>query len=238
MNTFEKNATVVLVHGAWADGSSWSRVIEPLRAAGLGVVCAPIPLSNLSEDIAAVTHTVERVQGPMLLAGHAYGGAPMAGVQNECVKGLVYIAALAPDAGETVAEVFYREKPHPQAPTLVPDDRGYIWMPESGFANAFAQNAPQETLVILNAIQRPISVKCIQEKAPVPAWKSGPSWFLVAEQDRMISSTTQRFMAERMKAKILPRPVDHTPSITAPEAVVEVLLEAANSVLKKRNSSA
>jgi pimeloyl-ACP methyl ester carboxylesterase len=132
-----------------------------------------------------------------------------------------------------VAEVFYREKPNPQAPTLAPDARGYIWMPESGYGNAFAQNAPQETLVILHAIQRPLSVKCIQEKAPVPAWKSKPSWFLVAEEDRMIPPTTQRFMAERMKAKVFARLVDHTPSITAPKVVVEVLIEAANSVLKK-----
>jgi pimeloyl-ACP methyl ester carboxylesterase len=233
MNTFEKNATVILAHGAWADGSSWSRVIEPLRQAGLRVVCAPIPLSSLSEDIAAVTQVIEMAQGPVLLAGHAYGGAPIAGVTSERVKGLVYIAALAPDAGETVAEVFYREKPHPQAPQLVPDGRGCIWMPESGFANAFAQNATPETLVILNAIQRPISVKCIQEKAPVPAWKSKPSWFLVAEQDRMIPPTAQRFMAERMKARVVARPVDHTPSITAPDVVVEILLEAANAVLKK-----
>jgi pimeloyl-ACP methyl ester carboxylesterase len=180
-----------------------------------------------------VTQVVERVQGPVLLAGHAYGGAPIAGVTSERVKGLVYIAALAPDAGETVAEVFYREKPHPQAPPLAPDGRGYIWMPESGFANAFAQNAPSATLIILNAIQRPISVKCIQEKAPVPAWKSRPSWFLVAEEDRMIPPVTQRFMAERMKAKVLAHAVDHTPSITAPKVVIDILLEAANSVLKK-----
>ncbi len=233
MNTFEKNASVVLVHGAWADGSSWSRVIAPLRAAGLGVVCAPIPLSSLSEDIAVVTQVVERIDGPVILAGHAYGGAPMAGVTDERVKGLVYIAALAPDAGETVAQVFYRENPHSQAPQLAPDTQGYIWMPESGFANAFAQRAPQETLVILNAIQRPISVKCIQEKAPAPAWKSRPSWYLVAEEDRMIPPTTQRFMAERMKAKISAHAVDHTPSITAPKVVVDVLLEAANSILKR-----
>jgi pimeloyl-ACP methyl ester carboxylesterase len=180
-----------------------------------------------------VSLVIDRIEGPVLVAGHAYGGAPMAGVTSDRLKGLVYIAALAPDEGETVAEVFYREKPHPQAPALAPDTRGYIWMPESGFANAFAQNASPETHVILNAIQRPISVKCIQEKSPVPAWKSRPSWFLVAEQDRMIPVATQRFMAERMKATISAHPVDHTPSITAPEIVLGVLLRAANSVLKK-----
>jgi pimeloyl-ACP methyl ester carboxylesterase len=179
MSTFEKNATVVLVHGAWADSSSWNAVIGPLRKAGLGVLCAPVPLSSLSEDVAMVSQIIDRIEGSVLVAGHAYGGAPMAGVTSNRLKGLVYIAALAPDEGETVAEVFYREKPHPQAPALAPDARGYIWMPESGFANAFAQNAPPETHVILNAIQRPISMKCIQEKAPVPAWKSRPSWYLV-----------------------------------------------------------
>jgi pimeloyl-ACP methyl ester carboxylesterase len=233
MSTFEKNATVVLVHGAWADSSSWNAVIGPLRKAGLGVLCAPVPLSSLSEDVAMVSQIIDRIEGSVLVAGHAYGGAPMAGVTSNRLKGLVYIAALAPDEGETVAEVFYREKPHPQAPALAPDARGYIWMPESGFANAFAQNAPPETHVILNAIQRPISMKCIQEKAPVPAWKSRPSWYLVAEQDRMIPVATQRFMAERMKATVSTHPVDHTPSITAPKIVVEVLLKAANSVLKK-----
>jgi pimeloyl-ACP methyl ester carboxylesterase len=233
MNTFEKNATVILAHGAWADGSSWSRIIEPLRQAGLRVICAPMPLTSLAEDIATVARVVEMVEGPVILAGHAYGGAPIAGVTSERVKGLVYIAALAPDAGETVADVFYREKPHAKAPQLAPDAHGFIWMPESGFGNAFAPNAAPETWAILNSVQRPINVKCIQEKAPVPAWKSKPSWFLIAEEDRMIPAKTQHFMAERMKAKILTRTVDHTPSITAPEVVVEILLAAANAVLKK-----
>jgi pimeloyl-ACP methyl ester carboxylesterase len=105
-------------------------------------------------------------------------------------------------------------------------------MPETGYPNAFAQNAAPETLAILNAIQRPINVKCIQEKAPVPAWKSKPSWFLVAEDDRMIPPKTQHFMAERMKATIHSHRVDHTPSITAPGHVLEVLMEAANATLK------
>ncbi|MGA3267571.1 MAG: alpha/beta hydrolase [Verrucomicrobiota bacterium] len=232
MNDYAKKASIILVHGAWADGSSWSRVIEPLMEAGLGVVCAPVPLTSLSDDIAVVSRVVERIEGPVILAAHAYGGAPIAGVTSQRVKGLVYIAALAPAEGETVADVFYREKPHPEAPQLAPDAYGFIWMPETGFANAFAQNAGPDTLAILNAIQRPLSVKCIQEKAPVPAWKSKPSWFLVAEEDRMIAAKTQRFMAERMKAKIHAHPVDHTPSITAPKYVADLLIEAADATLK------
>jgi len=231
MNTYVKNATVVLVHGAWADGSSWSQLVGPLKEKGLGVVCAPIPLTSLSDDIAAVTRVVDMLEGPILLAGHAYGGAPIAGVTSEKVKGLVYIAALAPAEGETVAEVFYREKPHAKAPQLAPDTQGFIWMPETGFADAFAQGADPDTLVILNAVQRPINVKCIQEKAPVPAWKSRPSWFLVAEDDRMIAPKTQHFMAERMRAMVHSRHVDHTPSITAPGHVLQILIEAANATL-------
>jgi|SRR5215469_1872608 len=232
MSNYAKNATVVLVHGAWADGSSWSRVIGPLMEAGLGVVCAPIPLTSLLDDIAVVSRVVEKIEGPVILAAHAYGGAPIASVASQRVKGLVYVAALAPDEGETVAEVFYREKPHPKAPQLAPDAYGFIWMPETGFANAFAQNAAPDTLTVLNAIQRPISVNCIREKAPVPSWKSKPSWFLVAEEDRMIAPKTQRFMAERMKAKIHSYPVDHAPSITAPKQAVDVLIEAADATLK------
>ena len=232
MNTYAKKAAIVLVHGAWADGSSWSQLVRPLKEMGLGVVCAPIPLTTLADDIAAVSRVVEMLEGPVILAGHAYGGAPIAGITSERVKGLVYIAALAPAEGETVAEVFYREKPHPKAPQLAPDACGFIWMPETGYANAFAQNSNPETLAILNAIQRPINVKCIQEKAPVPAWKSKPSWFLVAEDDRMIPSKTQHFMAERMKATIHSREVDHTPSITAPGHVLQILIEAANTTLR------
>lgn len=232
MNTYAKKATVVLVHGAWADGSSWSQLVGPLKAKGLGVICAPIPLTSLSDDIAAVNRVVDMLEGPVLLAGHAYGGAPIAGVTCEKLKGLVYIAALAPAEGETVAEVFYREKPHAKAPQLAPDTHGFIWMPETGFGEAFAQNASPETLTILNAIQRPINVKCIQEKAPVPAWKSKPSWFLVAENDRMITPKTQHFMAERMKANVHSRDVDHAPSITAPDEVLQVLIEAADATLR------
>ena len=231
MNTFSKDATVVLVHGAWADCSSWNSVILPLTQSGLNVVCAPIPLTSLTDDISTLNRTIERTKGPLVLAGHAYGGAVIGGIENDRVKAVVYIAALAPDEGETVAEVFYREKPHSQSPELAPDAHGYIWMPESGFGNAFAHNAPSDLATILHATQRPISVHCIQEKAPSPNWKRKPSWFLIAEDDRMINPRAQHFMAQRMGAKTSSMAVDHTPSITAPDSVVKVLLQAAKTVL-------
>jgi len=232
MNLFSKHATVVLVHGAWADGSSWNLVVLPLLHEGLKVVCAPIPLTSLSDDIAALDCVLERIEGPVLLAGHAYAGAVIGGTKSEQVRSLVYIAALAPDEGETVAQVFYREEPHPQAPHLQPDAHGLIWMPDEGFQNAFAQNASKDQKAISAAGQRPISVRCIQEPAPRPAWRSEPSWFLIATEDRMISPKTQQFMADRMAAKARVREVDHTPLLTAPEVVVEIICEAAGETLR------
>jgi pimeloyl-ACP methyl ester carboxylesterase len=218
--------SVVLVHGAWADGSSWNSVIRLLQARGVHVIAAPIPLTSLSDDVKALDRALERTKGPVVLGAHAYAGAVIAATRNERVQGLVFIAALAPDEGETVGEVFTREKPHPQAPQLAPDAHGFMWMPDEGFPAAFAQNAPREQTALFAAVQRPIALACIQEKAPPPAWKHKPSWYLVAEEDRMISPKTQQFMAQRMKARIRTEKVDHTPLVTAPNPVVEVFAEA------------
>ena len=227
MSSSLQNGTVVLVHGAWADGYCWSNVILPLRNQGLKVTAAPIPLTSLTDDAAVLRRVIERTTGPVILVGHAYAGAVIAAVLDDRVKSLVYIAALAPDEGETVADVFYRTAPHPKAPQLAPDAHGLIWMPEEGFGCAVAHKASPDQLAIMAAVQRPIAVQCIQEKAPAPAWKKTPSWYLVAEEDRMIIPETQRFMATRMDATIRAHNVDHTPMYTAPEVVVDVILEAA-----------
>ena len=129
-----------------------------------------------------------------------------------------------------MAEVFCREQSHPQAPQLTPDAHGVIWMPDEGFGSAFAQHASAEQAALFAATQRPISVACIQEKAPRPAWKKLPSWYLLAEEDRMINPKTQRFMAERAGACIRSEKVDHTPLVTAPIVVVEVILDAVSNV--------
>jgi pimeloyl-ACP methyl ester carboxylesterase len=141
--------SVVLAHGAWADGSSWSEVIAPLLSDGLHVLAAPLPLTSLSDDVAALDCALERTNGPVVLVAHAYAGAVIGATTNERVRSLVFIAALAPDEGETVAELFYREKPHPQAPQLAPDAHGLIWMPHEGFSIAFAQHASLERLHFL-----------------------------------------------------------------------------------------
>jgi pimeloyl-ACP methyl ester carboxylesterase len=224
---FPENSAVVVVHGAWADGSSWKEVILLLGKQGLQVVAAPLPLTSLSDDIVALNRTIARTKGPVIVAGHAYAGAVIAAANEERVKALVYVAALAPEEGETVAQVFYRDQAHPQAPTLAPDKDGWIWMPEEGFSNAFAQHATPDQIALCKAVQRPIALKCIQEPAPKPAWRSKPSWFLIAEQDRMINPKTQHFMAKRMQAVTRSFAVDHTPLLTAPENVVEVIMAAA-----------
>ncbi len=230
--TDSKNAAIVLAHGAWADGTSWEPVLRRLAKQGFPVIAAPLPLTGLSDDAAALRRTIARTQGPVIVAGHAYAGAVIATATDERVKALVYVAALAPDEGETVAQVFYRDESHPQAPQLAPDEDGFIWMTEAGFDRAFAQNATAEQIALCKAVQRPIAVKSIQEPAPVPAWKSKPSWYLLAEQDRMINPKTQRFMAERMKATVRSFAVDHAPLLTAPDKVVEVILEAAITTLR------
>jgi pimeloyl-ACP methyl ester carboxylesterase len=218
--------TVVLVHGAWADGSSWAKVIGPLAADGIKVVAAPLPLTSFRDDVSALDRTLERVTGPVVLVGHAYAGAVIAATRSEKVQALVYVAALAPDEGETVADVFYRIEPHPQAPKLAPDGHGLIWLPEAAFAAAFAQHATTEELAVLTAVQRPISPACITVPVGRPLWKDRPTWFLVAEEDRMIVGENQRFMAERMNARTRSHPVDHMPLVTAPSVVVNIIRDA------------
>ncbi|MGH7101209.1 MAG: alpha/beta fold hydrolase [Acetobacteraceae bacterium] len=231
-----KDVSVVLVHGAWADGSSWAKIIAPLTADGFKVVAAPLPLTSFHDDAAALDRTLERVAGPVVLVGHAYAGAVIGATQSEKVKALVYVAALAPDEGETVADVFYRAPPHPEAPRLAADDHGLIYLPEAAFATAFAQHASAGEQALLAAVQRPIARACITVSMGRPLWKDRPSWFLVAEQDRMIVSEIQHFMATRMKARVRSHQVDHAPLVTAPGAVVSIVLEAANDAAGEQRS--
>jgi pimeloyl-ACP methyl ester carboxylesterase len=228
MSTGAQSATVVLVHGAWADGSSWSDVIRPLQERSFKVIAAPIPLTSLSDDVQAVNRVLRRTSGPLVLAAHAYAGAVISACDEPRIKSLVYIAALTPAEGETVADVFYRGARHPMSPNLAPDADGIIWMPDESFATAFAQNASAARIQLLTSTQRPIAMPCLQERAPRPAWLQKPAWCLIAEEDRMIPPVTQHFMADRIKARTRAEKVDHTPLVTAPSLVVETILEAAS----------
>ncbi|WP_428538932.1 alpha/beta fold hydrolase [Rhodopila sp.] len=228
------NGTVVLAHGAWADGSSWGKVIGLLRARGVRAVAAALPLSSLADDVAALDRCLERVEGPVVLAGHAYAGAVIAESRCEKVGSLVYIAALALDQGETVADVFYRAAPHPKAPKLAPDAHGMIWLPAQAFSEAFAPRASAEEQAVLAAVQRPIAAACIGVKVGLPRWRDLPSWFLLAGEDRMIAGETQRFMANRMRATLETHPVDHMPLVTAPDVVAGIILRAAAETISRQ----
>jgi pimeloyl-ACP methyl ester carboxylesterase len=221
-----EKATVILVHGAWADGSSWSRVIGELRAQGLHAIAAPLPLTTLADDVAALVRVIERAGDPVVLVGHAYAGAVVGATRHANVKSLVYVAALAPDEGETVADVFTRTAPHPLAPQVAPDANGLMWLPEEAFANAFAPQASADEQAVLAAVQRPIAIDCITVPVGRPRWRDLPSWYLVSEEDRLISGENQRFMAGRMGAAIVSHPLDHSPMIAAPAAVTAVIRSA------------
>jgi hypothetical protein len=224
------HVSVVLVYGAWADGSSWSKVIGPLKADGMKVVAAPLPLTSLPDDIAALGWVLERLDGPVVLAGHVYGGAVIAETRDPKVASLVYIAGLAPEEGEIVGDIFYRGQPHPKAPELKPDPHGLVWLPDEAFADAFAPKASPEEQAILAAVQRPINVACIGVRVERPRWKDGSSWVLIAEDDRMVNPETQHFTAKRMGAHARTRPVDHTPVVTAPADVADIILDAVRDV--------
>jgi pimeloyl-ACP methyl ester carboxylesterase len=230
----ETGVVVVLAHAAWADGSSWNKVIAALRSQGLKAVAAPLPLTTLADDVAALDQVLERVEGPVVVAGHAYAGAVVASTSDDKVASLVYVTALAPDEGETVGDVYYWAEHHPEAPVLGPDRHGLIWLPEEAFSRAFAQHAAPLEQALLAATQRPMAAACISVPVRRPLWKDRPSWFLVAEEDRMIPAETQRFMAERMKARVRTAPADHVPMITRASAVVDIMLEAVREVQSRR----
>ncbi len=226
----DNRVNVVLVHGAWADGSSWSKVIGPLAAAGATVVAAPLPLTSLADDVRALDRVLEHIDGPAVLAGHAYAGAVIAATRDPKAASLVYVAGLAPDEGETVADVFLRGQPHPKAPKFEPDEHGTVWLPRNAFADAFAQNATPEEQEVLAAVQRPLAMACVGVPVERPIWRDKPSWVLVADEDRMINPETQHFTAERMGARVRVRPVDHVPMVTAAAEVVDIILAAVRDV--------
>jgi pimeloyl-ACP methyl ester carboxylesterase len=227
--------TTILVHAAWTDASSWNKVTAPLRDLGLNVRAAQIPLTSLSDDVAELKRLLRQVEGPVLLVAHSYAGAVItaAGADNPQVKGLVYVAAIVPDEGETVGALFQRAEPQPNTrPQLVPDPDGFLWLPPGAFANAVAPDASKDETALMQINQHPIALKCLTEPMTVPAWKQKPSWFFVAEKDKMIAAAVQHFMAERIGASVQSRDTDHSPLASAPESVVRLIVEAAESVVR------
>jgi pimeloyl-ACP methyl ester carboxylesterase len=226
----QDNVTTVLVHGAWADGSSWNKVTTELQRRGFKVVAAQLPLTSLTDDVTALRRVLRNQDAPVVLVGHSYGGAVItaAAAGDPKVKALVYVAAVVPDEGETVGEIFGRVAPHPKAPKLQPDSDGLLWVTADAFRNAIAPDASTEETSLMAATQKPIALKCLGEPMTQPAWKEKPSWFLIAENDRMVAPETQRYTAERMKSRIVSLPVDHSPMASQPNAVIDLISDAAS----------
>jgi len=227
--------SVVLVHAAWADASSSNKVIPALQRKEMQVLAVQIPLTSLSDDAATVRQTLKRVSGPVVLVSHSYGGAVVtaAGSGNLNVKALVYVAAMAPDEGETVGELLHRSTPHVSAPALVPDENAFLWMSAKGFADAVAHDSSAEDAELMAATQKPIAIKREEEPMSRPAWRDKPSWYLVAERDRTIDPETQRFMAHRAGSHILAMELDHTPLASAPDQVLAIITEAVDAVTQE-----
>jgi pimeloyl-ACP methyl ester carboxylesterase len=228
------NATapvVVLVHGAFADGSSWNEVIARLQAKGLTVVSVQNPLSSLADDVAAVNRVVQAQSLPVVLVGHSWGGTVItqAGATDK-VAALVYIAAFAPDVGESTSDVQKNLPLPPYVSLLQADSGGFLRLPAEALAQYFAQDISAAKSRVLAATQGPIRGSAFADKVTVAAWRSKPSWYLVTEQDRMIYPQLQREMAVRINARVSVVRASHVPFMSKPKETTAIILDAVEMV--------
>jgi pimeloyl-ACP methyl ester carboxylesterase len=219
---------IVLVHGLWADGSSWSKIIPRLHKKGLRVRCVQIPLTSVADDVAATQRIVNAQDGPVLLVGHSYGGAVITEVGvDPKVAGLVYIAAFAPDEGENLAQLHQRFGTTPGFDEFEPIEDGFVFLSARGIRTSFAQDLSSDEHGILFATQGPVQSGALGTSIKEAGWRTKPSWFVVALNDRIISPELQRMTAERMSAKVLTLATSHVPMLAKPEEVAEFICEAA-----------
>lgn len=222
---------VVLVHGAWADGSCWSKVIPLLEAKGLRVTAAQIPLTSLEDDVSVTRRILSAIATPTILVGHSYGGAVItaAGVGATHVKGLVYITAFGLDQGESLASLS-KQGPAPAGASAVePDAHGFLWINRSRFHEAFAADATEQEAAVMAVVQKPLAVAAFADKCGVPAWKSIPSWYLQCTEDQMIPPPAQAFLAQRMGATVRSVAASHAVFMAHPGEVAEIIGSAAES---------
>ncbi|MEO8367095.1 MAG: alpha/beta hydrolase [Pseudoxanthomonas sp.] len=220
-------ATVVLVHGAWADGSSWNEVIARLQCDGVAVVSVQNPLRSLADDVGCVLRTMEQVEGPVVLVGHSWGGTVItqAGTYDR-VLALVYIAAFAPDRNEST-NALQAHYPAPEyAPLLRMDSGGYLHFPAASLPQYFAQDLPAANARVLAATQGRIRATAFDEVVSSAAWRNTPSWYLVTEHDRMIPPAMQRDMAARIGARVPSVAASHVPFASRPSETTAIILEA------------
>jgi pimeloyl-ACP methyl ester carboxylesterase len=223
--------TVVLVHGAFADGSSWARVIPILERDGYAVIAVQNPLTSLGDDIATTKRVIDAQKGPVLVVGHSYGGAVItaAAAGNPNVQALVYIAAFAPDANEVLAAPGANFAPPALNSALVPDAAGFLYVDRAKFRDALCKDVPETDARVAAVTQKPVSISVFTAVVPGAAWKTIPSWYIVASEDRAINPELERYYARRIGATTIEIKSSHVPFLSHPKEVVTVIEAAATA---------
>ena len=226
-NATSTNTTIILVHGGWADGSSWGKVITTLKNAGHRVIAVQLPLHNSADDIATVKRAIELAGGPVLLVGHSYGGFVItnAGSNNPNVTGLVYVAAFAPDEGQSLG-TFVTPAMLPPG-ILIADSAGLTYINPDMFHDAFAQDVNTTEADIMAIAQKPFNQSIFGEPSGPPAWKQLKTWYQVSDSDHMIPPDTQRMFAQRMNATTISIDTSHASYVAHPDEIAQLILDAA-----------
>jgi pimeloyl-ACP methyl ester carboxylesterase len=220
---------IVLVHGAWADGSCWDGVIERLQADGYHVTAPQFPESSLSDDVARLREVLDRQDGPTIVAAHSYGGQIMTALGGEApsVDGLVYIAGFGLDQGESINDLLAQAPPSPALAHMDVDDRGFIWLSEDDFVGHFAADVDPAKAKVMCAVQQPLASSTFQDVMGPPAWKSYPSWYMIASNDEVIPPAAERQFASRMDAVTTEITSSHVAMVSHPEEVTQFIETAA-----------
>ena len=227
---------VVLIHGAFADGSSWSAVVEALQSKGYDVTAPQFPLTSLADDVARLRQALAWKMGPSIVVGHSYGGQVMTalGADTANVVGLVYIAGFGLDEGESIAVLGGDAPPAPALANLIVDEKGFGRLPEDDFVSHFAADVDPVQARVMHAAQQPVAMSVFEDVMGTPAWRSLPSWYLVAANDEAIAPDAERMFAERMGAETVEVPSSHVAMVSHPDAVLELIEAAARATASAR----
>ena len=226
--------TVILVHGAFADGSSWGDVIPGLEKAGYDVIAVQNPLTSYADDVATTRRVIDAQNGDVVLVGHSYGGAVItkAALGAPNVKALVYVAAFAPDANENL-QALLQQYPSKIGGALVPDAAGFLYIDRSQFKEVFAADVSERVLSVMSATQKPINSQTFGQTYETPAWKNIPTWYLIATDDQAINPELQRMFAKRIGATTREVKASHVPFASNPTTVVSIVEEAAEAIRER-----
>jgi pimeloyl-ACP methyl ester carboxylesterase len=231
--------TVILVHGAFADGSSWNKVIADLQKKSVDVVAVQNPLTSLAGDVAATRRAIDAAKGPVVLVGHSWAGAVITQAGDDPkVKALVYINAFAPDAGMSVNDQGKGAAPLPWQKTVIVSKDGFLSLPPASIAENFAQDLPKREAMVIAATQGPTAASAFDDKLTVAAWRDKPSWYIVSKRDRMISPDAERAMADMMKAHVTEIDSSHVVMLSHPDKVAAVIESAIENVSSPQTANA